>query len=238
MDFFHLRETADSPESNIDKKVDIFGESKENFDKLMEDDHLPGEIPYYDEVPGGDQIEKIPHGQDIAKDTHEAEKTNDAVQKVSDSPSQTDAGSGCPIEGHNGHWEGERGNSKWVPDDDHAPTRYNPDQLSWRRIKENYGIDGVEYKDGQPDFSGIAKAEVKIKDFSDDRPSNFAQADEQLALQRGCTPAEVKKWRQEHGYTWHECRDCETLQKVPREVHNNADHSGGVSEYKRKNGGD
>lgn len=150
---------------------------------------------------------------------------------------EPDLASGCPIEGHNGHWEGERGNSVWIPDGNYVPTRYNPKEWSWKQIKETYGIDGIEYRDGQPVFSKIAKAEVKIDDFSDDRASNFAQADEQAAMQRGCTPREVRRWRQEHGYTWHECRDCETIQKVPSAVHNNMDHSGGVSEYKRRNGG-
>ena len=130
--------------------------------------------------------------------------------------------SGCPIEGHNGR-----------PDRDAIPTRYNPDGLTWGQILDKYGIEGIEYKDGDPDFSPVSKGEVEIDDFTDDRPSNFAQADEALAKQRGCSPEEVKKWREENGYTWHECRDCKTMQKVPREVHNNMDHSGGVSEYKR-----
>ena len=194
MDFlFH--EASELTESKPDRKTEISDEARKNFDRLMKDDDLSGDISYRDEP------------------------------------------SGCPIEGHNGHWESERGNSKWYPDEDYVPARYNPNELSWKQIWEKYGIDGIEYRDGQPDFSGIAKAEVRIDDFSDDRASNFVQADEQAALQRGCTPGEVKKWRHENGYTWHECRDCETIQKVPGEVHNNMDHSGGISEYKRRNGG-
>lgn len=27
----------------------------------------------------------------------------------------------CPIEGNNGHWDGERGDSKWIPDQDYVP---------------------------------------------------------------------------------------------------------------------
>ena len=121
----------------------------------------------------------------------------------------------------------------WRPDREAIPTRYNPDGLTWGQILDKYGIEGIEYKDGDPDFSPVSKGEVEIDDFTDDRPSNFAQADEALAKQRGCSPEEVKKWREENGYTWHECRDCKTMQKVPREVHNNMDHSGGVSEYKK-----
>ncbi len=140
----------------------------------------------------------------------------------------------CPIEGHNGHWEGDRGDSMWIPDRDAVPARYNPNALSWDRILDKYGIEGIEYRDGDPDFSPIAKGEVEIEDFTDDRPSNFAQADEALAAQKGCDPADVRRWREENNYTWHECRDCKTMQKVPGEVHNNMDHSGGISEYKNE----
>lgn len=143
--------------------------------------------------------------------------------------------SGCPIDGHGGEWDGIRGDSVWYPDRDVVPTRYNPDGLTWGEILDKYGIDGIEYKDGDPDFSPISKGEVEIDDFTDDRTSNFAQADEALAKQKGCSPEDVKKWREENGYTWHECRDCKTMQKVPREVHNNMDHTGGVSEYKKNN---
>ncbi len=141
--------------------------------------------------------------------------------------------SGCPIEGHNGSWDGFRGNSVWMPDRNAMPTRYNPDKLSWGQILDKRGIDGIGYTDGDPDFSPISKGKVEIDDFTDDRISNFSQADEALAKQKGCSPEDVKKWRDENGYTWHECRDCKTMQKVSRDVHNNMDHSGGVSEYKR-----
>ena len=76
----------------------------------------------------------------------------------------------------------------------------------------------------------------EIDDFTDDRDSNFTQADEALAKQKGCTPEEVAKWRRDNGYTWHECKDCKTMQKVPTEVHGNVSHSGGVSEYKSNKG--
>ncbi len=140
--------------------------------------------------------------------------------------------SGCPIEGHGGHWKGNRGDSKWVPDRDAKPNRYNPNGRTWGQILDKHGIDGINYSDGDPNFGPISKGTVKIRDFSSDRPTNFAQADEALAKKRGCKPEEVKQWRERNGYTWHECRDCSTMQKVPREVHNNMDHSGGISEYK------
>ena len=141
----------------------------------------------------------------------------------------------CPIEGHGGHWEDKRGNSEWKPDPNEVPQKSNPEGQTWKEILNKYGIEGIEYKDGEPDFSEVSKGNVEIEDFSDDRVSNFSQADEKLAEQRGCTPEEVAAWRKEHGYTWHECKDCKTMQKVPSEVHNNVSHSGGIAETKASN---
>ena len=108
----------------------------------------------------------------------------------------------------------------------------NPDHKTWEEIKNQYDFESVPFNDGEPDFFEVAKGEVEISDFTDDRDANFSQADEELARQRGCTPEEVDEWRGANRYTWHECRDCRTMQKVPTEVHGNISHSGGVSEYK------
>ena len=63
---------------------------------------------------------------------------------------------------------------------------------------------------------------------------NFDQADEKLAQQRGCTKEEVRQWRAENNYTWHERSDCKTMDKVPREVHGNVAHSGGISKMRNQ----
>ena len=136
-----------------------------------------------------------------------------------------------------GEWTGEPGNSDWVPDPDVEPGNRNgtnPEHKTWKEIEKEYGFERIPFKDGEPDFSEVSKGTVEIDDFSDDRDSNFAQADEKLAEQKGCTPEEVEKWRKEHKYTWHECKDCKTMQKVPSEVHGNISHSGGISEAKSK----
>ncbi|SFC99657.1 HNH endonuclease [Clostridium uliginosum] len=144
---------------------------------------------------------------------------------------------GCPLEGHGGTWDGERGNSNWYPDRDHIPeSRYaNPDGLTWGEILDKYGIDSIPFKDGKPDFSEVSKGTVEIDDFSSRRygkGGNFDQATEKLAEERGCTKEEVKDWMKENKYTWHERSDCKTMEKVPNEVHGNVRHSGGVSEAK------
>lgn len=136
-----------------------------------------------------------------------------------------------------GEWTGEPGNSTWIPDRDVEPgDRHgtNPEHKTWGEILDEYGIEGIKFKDGEPDFSEVSKGEVEIDDFSTDRDENFSQADEKLAEQRGCTPEEVEQWRKENKYTWHECKDCKTMQKVPTEVHGNIPHSGGISTAKNQ----
>lgn len=133
-----------------------------------------------------------------------------------------------------GVWEGEKGDSKWIPDDEKIPGKANPEGKKWGEIKEDYDIDGVEFIGGEPDFTETARGEAHIDDFTDNRDKNFKQADEFEAERRGCTPDEVKEWRKENGYTWHERKDCETMDKVPSIVHNNVFHSGGISEKKKE----
>lgn len=145
--------------------------------------------------------------------------------------------SGCPIDGHGGHWDGKRGNSTWYPNKDEIPKnpKTNPDGLTWAQILKKYGIEGIPFKNGEPDFSEVSKGEVEIDNFSENRygkGGNFDQACEKLAEQRGCTKEEVKAWMKENKYTWHEKSDCKTMQKVPTEVHGNVRHEGGISEIK------
>jgi len=143
-----------------------------------------------------------------------------------------------------GHFEGKPGDSKFVPDSEYVPPEKsrnpdrpysNPDNLSFGEILKKYGIDGIDFKNGFPDFSEISRGTVKIEGFetggSDAMKNNFDKADMALAEARGCTPEEVRAWRKENGYTWHECEDKETMQKVPHEVHANVPHDGGRSQH-------
>lgn len=203
-------------------------EEAKGMEKISDNVELDKPITNY--VSGLDEPESSLDEDIDMDDIIEDEEDDDLIAKAEAYESRV---SGCPIEGHNGSWDGFRGNSMWRPDREAIPTRYNPDEFTWGEILDKYGIEGIEYKDGDPDFSPVLKGEVEIDDFTDDRTSNFAQADEDLAKQKGCSPEDVKIWREENGYTWHECRDCKTMQKIPREIHNNMDHSGGVSEYKK-----
>lgn len=139
-----------------------------------------------------------------------------------------------------GEWSGEPGNSTWKPDRDVSPSDRNysnTEGKTWGEILDEYEIDGIPFNDGEPDFSEVSKGTVEIDEFSDARygaGGNFDQADKKLAQQRGCTKEEVRQWRADNNYTWHERSDCRTIDKVPREVHGNVSHSGGISKMRNQ----
>lgn len=141
-----------------------------------------------------------------------------------------------PHEG--GRWEGVEGNSMWKPDRSEVPTRYNKDEKTWGQILDENNIEGIVFKDGEPDFTPIAVDQVKVEKITADRSHNFAVARKEMAdkWNSECrdgrtdwTGGEVQKFADEHDLTWHECGDGKTMQLVPSEVHNNISHSGGVS---------
>ena len=155
-------------------------------------------------------------------------RLEDIKNKINQLAQEISAERSLRLPRNGGIWDGAIGNSKWIPAEDAVPgsrNGTNPEHKSWSQIKECYHFEGIP-------FSEVGKGSVEIEDFSDDRGANFDQADEALALQRGCAPEEVAQWRKENHYTWHECNDCKTMQKVPSEVHGNIPHSGGISVYK------
>ena len=136
-----------------------------------------------------------------------------------------------PAEGDRGHWTGERGESKYIPTDEEV-----------KDILADYGMDGIDYKDGIPDFSKCSEATVEIDNMSSDRKGkggNFEQCDEKCAEQWNAeardgktdwTARDVANWRRENHYSWHECNDRKTCQLVPTKVNDYFGHLGGVGE--------
>lgn len=131
-----------------------------------------------------------------------------------------------------GKWEGERGESKFIPNDPEI-----------KAILEKYGLDGIEYEDGIPDFSGVSESTVEIEDMTDNRAKNFRQCDEKCAEQwnkeardgrTDWTARDVKQWRQENGYSWHERNDMKTCDLIPTKINDYFGHLGGVSECSKR----
>lgn len=150
-----------------------------------------------------------------------------------------------------GQWEGSRGNSKFIPSEETESGREAKAKL------EEKGLDGIEYKNGEPDFSKCAEATVKIDNMTENRydyldkngekeEGNFTQADKKLAEQwkkegrikddgtsEWCEK-DIEKWRHEHKCSWHECCDTKTMHLVSQDIHGPGKftHSGGCLECK------
>lgn len=131
-----------------------------------------------------------------------------------------------------GDWSGERGESEFTP---------NSKEI--KEILEKYGIYGISYKDGIPDFFEVSESTVQIENMTENRAENFKQCDEKCSEEwnqegRGgradWTARDVKVWRQENGYSWHERNDMKTCDLVPTKVNDYAGHLGGVSECKKR----
>jgi hypothetical protein len=136
-----------------------------------------------------------------------------------------------PREGDRGHWEGERGESKYVPTD-------HPEIID---ILKKDDLDGIDYKDGIPDFSEVSESTVEIDNMTDDRQKNFEQCDEKCAEQwnkeerdgrTDWNARDVANWRRENVYSWHERNDLKTCDLVPTKINAYFGHLGGVGEYK------
>jgi len=146
----------------------------------------------------------------------------------------------------NGRWTGAAGNSRWMPDRNYAPKNRLYNNMfgkTWGQIlRENRCEEGIAFTCGEIDFArtGVVKAEVEIPGgiatcFSKTdldkgkRTRLHSKAFEQLARQMGKSVEEVMRWKDENVYVWHECIDLRTLQLVPREIHDNVTHQGGVA---------
>lgn len=148
-------------------------------------------------------------------------------------------------------WDGEEGNSLCrfygTP---HNKGYSNMNDKPWMQILKENDIDGITYRYGEPDLSPVSKMQTKMNfdtDISDKarlellgaKPKRTQLHEEfysKLAKERHCTVAEIKAYKEKYNLVVHECADCETLMLVPREIHDNLTHSGGVEMYRALNG--
>ena len=154
--------------------------------------------------------------------------------------------SNIPVDGIRGQWEGERGESKYIPSNETEEGRAARDKLAEK------DMDGVEYRYAEPDFSECAEATVEIDDMTENRfdytdadgnekQGNFSQADAKCAEQWNAiekdersdwTAADVRDWRRENECSWHERCDTRTMDLVSRDIHGYFGHYGGCAECK------
>mgnify|MGYP001031919663 CR=1 FL=1 len=127
-----------------------------------------------------------------------------------------------------GEWTGIEGESEFILKE---PVIYNGTKIT-----------KVSYKNGIPDFSPYAIAEVEIPKMTDKRlgpGGNYEQANTALAelwtkkqhMGRSWTARQVEEYRITNNLTWHEMSNMESMQLVPFDVNNTFKHYGGVAEY-------
>lgn len=159
-------------------------------------------------------------------DTKENQYQSTYKERVDRTPSE---------QSERGVWTGERGESTYIPSDKEI-----------KQLLEKYGLEGIEYKDGIPDFSKCSECTVEIDNMTDKRygkDGNFAQCDEKCAEQwnkegrdgkNDWTARDVQEWREKNGYSWHERNDMKTCDLVRTEVNDYFGHLGGVAECKKR----
>lgn len=149
-----------------------------------------------------------------------------------------------------GSYTGERGESKYIP------SRRTVAGIKVIEILKEYGLDGIDYRNAEPDFEVCSEADVKIKRMTSNRENyadengiprlgNFKQADIECAKKWNAekrdnktdwTGREVEEYRKKHKLTWHEKCDTETMVLVRTEINDFFKHSGGCFECRTRDG--
>lgn len=131
-----------------------------------------------------------------------------------------------------GEWSGKRGESEFTPNNENI-----------KEILDQYNKKSIMYENAIPDFSQVAESTVEINDMTENRVDNFRRCDEKCAEQWNkenhdgrinWTGREIKEWRQENGYSWHERNDMKTCDLVSTKINDYFGHLGGVSECKKR----
>lgn len=121
-----------------------------------------------------------------------------------------------------GTWTGPRGESIFIPSDPYM-----------QALLRQYGLEGVTYHNGVPDFSPFEFTAIELFNMHGGlrgRDFNFSSADEILGMKYGITETEMRRVREYLGYTWHECNNMTTMQMIPQEINSYFKHMGGVGE--------
>jgi hypothetical protein len=99
--------------------------------------------------------------------------------------------------------------------------KYPEDAQYYLDILKKYP-NGVKFTpDGFPDFSPYAVKTVKVRGLTGDRSHDAMLANQEAGLKG--TPT---------NYIWHHHQDLETMQLVPRDLHEVVRHTGGASKIK------
>ena len=163
------------------------------------------------------------------------ELTDGGIEHIAYYTDEFDRIKNTPKEG----FEGLRGNSRCYPDVNTDAGKKAADKLA------EYGQDSIKYENGVVDFSSVSETTVKI-DMTDDISINFRNADKACSkkwnetLREGrsdWTASDIKNWRNENNFTWHERSDMKRCDLVSKDIHTSEvfSHYGGRAEVRAKN---
>lgn len=227
-------ETTDNRIGNLESERPLFSELPTLDKSMMDADDISG-------WKAGDaerEVAELPHLEE--KEPH-AETDNGEKEDVENLYYSTyeERMKQTPREDSDrGKWTKERGESDFIPNDEEV-----------KDILGKHDKEGISYRDSIPDFSEVAMSTVEIDDMTENRADNFRQCDEKCPEQwnkekrdgrTDWSSRDVKEWRQENGYSWHERNDMKTCDLVPTKVNDYFGHLGGVSECRKRdaeNGG-
>lgn len=131
-----------------------------------------------------------------------------------------------------GSWSNLRGESVWTSNNEKVKTEYR-----------KYGVKGIQYKVGIPDFAPVCKYSFKLpeKAYDSSDAKQFLAANIMLRKEILCNIDrahkiftekqidDIMKGRKPRGFTWHHDATVGMLQLVPTLIHRNSRHYGGRS---------
>lgn len=218
-------------ETNLETAKSEITELPDKIGELSEVESLPDKVELVPEEDLQSSITQVTNSSVEKKDT-----ATDDVSESDHPSSYKERIDRTPREiSDRGEWTGDRGESTYIPSDEEI-----------KKLLAQFGLEGIEYKDGIPDFSMCSACTVEIENMSENRygkDGNFAQCDAKCAEQwnkegrdgkNDWTARDVKEWREANGYSWHERNDMKTCDLIPTEINDYFGHLGGVAECKKR----
>lgn len=145
-----------------------------------------------------------------------------------------------------GKWagDGQAGNSVFIPDEDEVFCYYSKEKgcllkvkgrslIRW--LKSEYGCEGGEYRNNEPDFSpfeDILLQHVEVDQMPEQRDGtkgSYAIAEQLACRATGMSASKIREYMRRHNLTWHECGDGKTIRAIPTLINTVFKHTGGIS---------
>lgn len=212
----------------LKKNVNVLNAAKDMQSSLVEVDKLELTEKAQEQITELNELHNKLMGEGPEDLTADVDR---AIKKVIDSSVRTDH---LPSE-KRGQWtSGTRGNGKFVLNDNAVIRVGEGKYVTGKSIKEKYGLDGVIYKDNEPDFTPYAISNeiittVPVDGMPTDRNESYRLAEKYCAEKFGITCEQVREYMEENNLTWHETADRKNIMPIPTEINAAYTHTGGIS---------